>query len=81
MIRTQVQFDEEQYAKLKALAATRSESISRVVRDAVARMLAEGERIENWRRLRSVVGTFRDEDAMTDVAAKHDEYLAEIYRK
>lgn len=81
MVRTQVQLDEEQYAKLKSLAAARSESISQVVRDAVERLLSESEGRENWRRLRLVVGKFRDQDDATDVASRHDDYLADIYRK
>jgi hypothetical protein len=68
-VRTQVQLDEDQYARLKALASAGSESISQVVRDAVERRLAEGERRENSRR----GGKVSRRAGATDVASRHDD--------
>jgi len=80
MIRTQVQLDESQYRKLKELAATRSQSVSQLVREGVERVLTEAERRERWDRVLAVVGTCHDPEGSRDVARRHDEYLKDVYR-
>lgn len=85
MVRTQVQFPEEQYRKLKAIAAERKVSIAEVVRQAVGQTLDDADRAEKWRRALQALEEMRaspearDIEGKTDVGINHDKYLAEIY--
>jgi len=79
MIRTQIQLEESQHEKLKALAARRSTSISHLIREGVDQILAMAEEDPRWSRLWEVVGAFHDRDGATDVAVDHDPYLREVY--
>ena len=80
MIRTQVQLDEDQYERLKALATSRSQSLAQLVRESVERLLAESGRRESWGRLLEAAGSCRDPEGTRDVSTRHDEYLTESYR-
>mgnify|MGYP001153423224 CR=1 FL=1 len=80
MVRTQVQFTEEQHRRLKALARRRGVSLSELVRRSVDVTLeaeaAEGDEIEaRYRGALAIAGQFRDVDGATDVAVHHDRYL------
>ena len=79
MIRTQIQLEESQHERLKALAAKRSTSISHLVRQGVDQLLATAEEDPAWDRLWDVVGAFHDRDGATDIAVEHDAYLREAY--
>jgi len=79
MIRTQIQIDEGDLLSLKALAAERSTSVSQLVREGVERVLVEAGRERRWQHLWEVVGAFNDREEATDVARRHDDYLAEAY--
>lgn len=81
VIRTQVQLDEEQYQRLKALSIRRSESISQLVRECVEQLLNAVDRRETWERLMEAAGSCHDPEGKTDVALRHDDYLARAYRK
>ncbi len=81
MLRTQVQLDESQYQKLKALAAERSQSISQLVRESVELYLSTAQGRDEWVRLREAVGQCSDKDGAGDVARRHDEYLTGVYRR
>jgi predicted transcriptional regulator len=81
MVRTQVQLDEDQYARLKELAARRSQSISQLVREGVDQFLTTANRSEVWERLMNAAGSCHDPEGKTDVSRRHDEYLAAAYRK
>ena len=81
MVRTQVQLDEDQYERLKVLAASRSKSISQLVREGVEHLLTAAHRREVWERLMEAAGSCHDPEGKNDVATRHDEYLAEVYRK
>ena len=80
MIRTQVQLDEDQYERLKALAVSRSQSLAQLVRESVERLLAESGRRELWERLLEAAGSCHDPKGTRDVSTRHDEYLLESYR-
>jgi hypothetical protein len=80
MIRTQVQLDEDQYERLKALATSRSQSIAQLVREGVEQLLTAADRRQVWERLMQAAGSCHDPDARADVAVQHDEYLTEAYR-
>ena len=81
MIRTQIQLTEEQAAKLKRLAAERDVSMAEVIREAVDGLPDHNDRAERYARALAAVrrGGFRDIEGKTDVAARHDKYLADIY--
>jgi hypothetical protein len=78
MIRTQIQFTEEQMAALRRLARGRGRPVAEIVRQCVDALLAGTTDLspdEKWRRAGEAVGGFRS--GRTDVAAEHDRYLAE----
>ena len=81
MIRTQVQLDEGQYERLRALAAERSQSIAQLVREGVDRVLGEADRSRRWDTLWKAVGSCRDAEGRRDVSVRHDDVLAGVYRK
>jgi len=81
VVRTQVQFSEDQYERLKALASRRGVSIAELVRRGVERLLDEDRGDEKWRRLLEVAGTVSDEQGATDVAERHDDYLAGLHAR
>ena len=81
MVRTQVQMDELQYQKLKALAAERSQSISQLVRESVEIYLGEAERRDKWAGLWEAVGQCHDQEGARDVARRHDDPLTGVYRR
>jgi hypothetical protein len=80
MIRTQIQIDEEQYERLRALAARRSQSVAQLVRESVDRLLADSERARSWEGLWKAVGSCHDPAGARDVSVRHDDYLAQAYR-
>lgn len=78
MVRTQIQLDEDQARRLRALAARRGVSIARLVREALDAHLRGGaveDPAERRRRALTVIGRFRS--GRHDVARRHDAYLAE----
>lgn len=77
MIRTQIQLTPTQAAALKALSARTGLSIAELIRRGVDRLLDSGEIdvAERRRRAMAVVGRFRS--GLSDVAERHDAYLAE----
>ncbi len=81
MVRTQVQLETTQHAKLRSIAEERSTSISHLVRHGVDLLIAEEEREDRWQRLMMAVGSCRDVHHASDVAQRHDKYLAEIYSR
>jgi hypothetical protein len=80
MIRTQIQFTEDQMRALKELSCQEHRSIAELTRQALdywlqnTRPLPDG---EARRRARAVVGRFRS--GRSDVSERHDEHLAEAY--
>jgi len=82
MLRTQVQFTEEQYRKIRLLAQRRGVSISQVVRESVDRHLeAETYDLDAlYSRAAEIVGKYDDKDGRDDLSSEHDEYLDEAYR-
>lgn len=79
MVRTQIQLETAQHARLKSLAEQRSTSVSHLVRHGVDLLIAEEEREGKLRRLMQAVGSCRDVHRASDVAERHDAYLSEIY--
>jgi len=82
MVRTQVQFTEEQIRKLKRLAAQQGVSLAELIRrsvDLLAR--TEGVTDEAAQRRRALDATGRFHSGHKDLAAEHDGYLEEAYTK
>lgn len=79
MVRMQVQFTEEEARKLRAEAAQRQVSLSAIVREAVEHHLRHPAsavtREERVRRAKAACGRFSS--GLGDVAARHDDYLAD----
>jgi hypothetical protein len=80
MVRTQVQFPEEDLRELRREAAEEGLSVSEVVR----RYVVEGRRAkrkpsreELWERASRVIGKFNS--GLPDIGQRHDDYLAEAY--
>lgn len=75
MVRTQVQFTEEQIEALRARAAREDVSVSELVRRAVeAWVTTEMPWHETRRRAQAVAGRFRS--GQSGIALDHDEHLA-----
>lgn len=78
MVRTQVQFTEEQLEALRARAAREETSVSEMVRRAVEAWVAtEAPWSETRQRAIAVAGQFRSD--RSDVARNHDQHLAETF--
>lgn len=82
MLRTQVQFTETQYRRIRMLAQRRGISISQVVRESVDRHLdAETYDADGlYSRAAEIVGSYDDCENRDDLASNHDNYLDETYR-
>ena len=81
MIRTQVQFTEEQYKKLKEIAQSNHKSMSSVIRQAVDQLLLsrKPDRAALYRHAASLVGKYAADK--TDISVAHDNYLEDAYSK
>ncbi|MDQ2681031.1 MAG: CopG family transcriptional regulator [Candidatus Eremiobacteraeota bacterium] len=79
MHRIQVQLTEQQERALRELASLRGASISALIREGVDRLIDSPAtpRAQAIERFRSIMGTYNEPDGRTDVAMRHDEYLAE----
>lgn len=80
MIRTQISFEKEQYARLQAHAAEAGVSMAALVREAVADKIGndDDERDRIKRRALSVVGIGHG-GADERIGEEHDRYLDEAY--
>ena len=81
MVRTQIQLTEQQHHRLKMMAAETRTSVAELLRRAVELVLDEGQRSEHWTRLWEVCGSAEDPTGATDVASRHDDYLAEGFAR
>lgn len=80
MVRTQIQLSEEQSARLRALAAKRSVSMSELVRQAVEAMLSSSRQCDaDEARHRAIAAAGRFSSGLGDLAERHDDYLAEAF--
>ncbi len=78
MLRTQIQLTEQQARAVKELAARRGVSMAELIRQAVERIVNEGEDAEKWRRAYAIAGKYHS--GHSDISVEHDKYLAEDYR-
>lgn len=79
MVRTQIQLTQEQAAKAKRLAAERNVSMAEVIRQLLDEATEGEDPAERLTRAVDAIkrGGFHDREGRTDVALRHDEYLAE----
>lgn len=80
MVRTQIQLTEKQSRRVKSKAASRGVSVAEYIRQALDKSLDDDvtpDREELMRRAVAACGSFHS--GLTDVSARHDDYLAEAY--
>ena len=82
MVRTQVQFTDEQIRSLRRLSTTTGRSVADLVREGVDRYIIATDQPADERRKRALraLGRFRSSGA-GDVGIRHDHYLAEAFRE
>jgi len=80
LVRTQIQLDERQAERLKAVAASRGLSMAEWIRRAVDSALISGglTNREDQRR-RAIAASGRFDSGVTDISVEHDKYLAEAF--
>ena len=82
MVRTQIQLTEEQARAIKRIALSRHLSVAELIRRAVDTMIKSSpvaDPEEKLKRAIDIVGKFRS--GKHDIARRHDNYLADAYRK
>jgi hypothetical protein len=81
VIRTQIQLTEDQAEKARRLAAERGVSIAEVIRQLLDAAPAVDDRAARLARALDAVRSagFRDREHRSDVALRHDAYLAEVW--
>jgi hypothetical protein len=82
MVKTQIQLPEADLATLRRLAAEEGISVSELVRRGVRCILDRQNQPtpkEQWQRAMSLAGKFRS--GKSDIAERHDDYLAEDMAK
>jgi hypothetical protein len=82
MLRTQIQFTEEQHRRLRAQAQLEGVSIAEIVRRCVDRFIDREtpDRSEMYAGAAALIGRFEDPESASDLSTRHDEYLDEAYR-
>lgn len=81
MIRTQVQLTEEQAWALKNLASMRQVSVAELIRQSVDALVRSSREVDaEERRRRAVAAAGRFHSGASDISAKHDEYLVEVFQ-
>lgn len=81
MVRTQIQLPEQQVSTLKRLALQQHVSMAELIRRAVDLFTSSpeaGSMQERRQRALAVAGRFHS--GQEDIAAKHDDYLAEAFK-
>ena len=81
MIRTQIQMEEDQIDWLRVEARSRGVSVSQLIREGVALFRAREERFPEEKKERALAAVGRFSSNLSDVSERHDDYLAEAFRK
>jgi hypothetical protein len=80
LVRTQIQLDEGQAERLKAVAASRGLSMAEWIRRAVdSALLTGGLPDKEEQRRRAIAASGRFDSSVTDISVEHDKYLAEAF--
>jgi len=81
MIRTQIQMEEDQIEWLRAEAGARGVSVSQLIREGITLFRAREERFPEEKKKRALAAVGRFSSGASDVSERHDDYLAETFRK
>ncbi len=81
MIRTQIQLEEDQMNWLRVEASARGVSVSQLIREGVALFRAREERFPEEKKNRALAAVGRFSSNLSDVSERHDDYLADAFRK
>lgn len=73
MIRTQIQFEQETYEELHAMAKEVKSSVSELVRHSVKKYLKKVATDHAWQKALAATGRFKS--GHKDISTKHDQYL------
>ena len=79
LIRTQVQIEEEQIKWLRAKAHEKGISVSQLIREGIVLYRTLEERIPDGKKTRALTAIGRFSSGKSDVALRHDDYLADAY--
>ncbi|MCE5280392.1 MAG: CopG family transcriptional regulator [Planctomycetaceae bacterium] len=80
MIRTQIQFSEEQSTRIREEAKAKGVSLSELVREGMEQFLRSRPRVSRQElKQRTVDALGRFECEITDLSVNHDKYLAEDF--
>jgi predicted DNA-binding ribbon-helix-helix protein len=79
MVRTQIQFPEDDWRRLRRMAREQNVSVSELVRRQFQRATetAAASRAASYARAASLCGSFQDRGSATDISTEHDRYLEE----
>jgi hypothetical protein len=80
MIRTQIQLEEEHLNWLRNESKTRGVSISQLIREGISLFKEREERMPADRKARALEAVGRFSSGKSDIAEKHDQYLANAYK-
>jgi len=81
LIRTQIQMEKDQIEWLRVEARARGVSVSQLIREGVALFRAREERFPEEKKKRALAAVGRFSSNLSDVSERHDDYLAEAFRK
>ena len=81
MLRTQIQLEEEQMEWLRAKARAMGISVSQLIREGIKFYRTHQEQLPRDRKRKALEAAGRFSSDTSDVSARHDDYLAEAYKK
>ena len=81
MLRTQIQLKEEQMEWLRSKARTKGTSVSQLIRESIKFYQTHEEHLPEDRKKKALEAVGRFSSGTSDVSERHDNYLAEAYKK
>lgn len=81
MLRTQIQLKEEQIEWLRSKARTKGISVSQLIRESIKFYQTHEEHLPEDRKKKALEAVGRFSSGTSDVSERHDNYLAEAYKK
>jgi hypothetical protein len=81
MLRTQIQLKEEQMQWLRSRARIRGISVSQLIRESIKFYRSHQEQLPANRKRKAIEAVGRFSSDASDVSKRHDDYLAEAYKK
>ena len=81
MLRTQIQLKEEQMEWLRSKARTKGISVSQLIRESIKFYQTHEEHLPEDRKKNALEAVGRFSSGTSDVSERHDDYLAEAYKK